>query len=117
MLDHDEIQEALNALKQADGNKTAAAERLNMTRSRLRRLLVKAAAQPGPEDTDDIVADLPDYQRVKKRLAGHNQRYISDFYKERHLNLRVPHAPFIQMFMGDPHRDSPGHDDDAPGDG
>ncbi len=112
MLDHDEIQEALNALKQADGNKTAAAEIMNMTRSRLRRLLVKAAAQPEPEDTDDLVDDLPDYQQVKKRLAGHNQRYITDFYKQRWLNLRVPHRPFLQFFIGDLHRDSPGHDDD-----
>ncbi len=109
MLDHDEIQEALNALKQADGNKTAAAEIMNMTRSRLRRLLIKAAAQP--EDTGELVDDLPDYQQVKKRLAGYNQKYIDDFYKERHLSLRVPHAPFMQMFIGDPHRDSPGHDD------
>ena len=112
MSNHDDIQEALDALKRADGNKTAAAELLSMTRSRLRRLLVKATAQPDPDDEEDLASDLPDYGQVKKRLTGYNQKYINDFYKKRHMNLRVPHAPFIQMFIGDPHRDSPGHDDD-----
>ena len=110
MPNHDAIQEVLLALKQCGNNKAEAARILGMTRSRVQRLMIKAAELPAEDD--EIVTDLPDYHQVKRRLAGYNQKYIRDFKTERHLNLLVRHAPFIQMFIGDLHRDSPGHDDD-----
>ncbi len=62
-MSDDSIQEVLDALKQADGNKTAAAKSLNMTRSRFRRLLIKAAAYGLDGSTPE---PLPPGMRVKK---------------------------------------------------
>ncbi len=62
-MSHELAQEALDALKETGGNKTAAAISLGMNRSRLRRLLIKAASYgldgPTPEP-------LPPGMRVKK---------------------------------------------------
>ncbi len=63
MLNHDEIQEVIDALKQHGGNKTEAAKSLNMHRSRFRRLLAKAAAY-GMDGS--IPEPLPPGMRVKK---------------------------------------------------
>ncbi len=63
MPNHDDIQEALDALKTTGGNKTAAAKLLGWSRSRLRRVLVKAAAYGRDGSTPE---PLPPGMRVKK---------------------------------------------------
>ncbi len=56
-------QEAIDALKRHGGNKTTAAKSLSMTRSRFRRLLIKAAAYGLDGSTPE---PLPPGMRVKK---------------------------------------------------
>ena len=62
-MSDDSILEALDALKQHGGNKTAAAKSLNMNRSRFRRLLIRAAAY-GMDGS--VPKPLPPGMRVKK---------------------------------------------------
>lgn len=95
------------------GGIRAAARASGLNYSTVHKWYNTPTSEPVVVEDDEIdVNDLPDYDAVKSRIERYNPAHIRRFHKSHYVQKKVPHKPFLIWFMGDPHRDSPGHDTD-----